>query len=221
MAEEKALLKEDAVSVMGVADSKAEELKPEIRVGVKEDIEDMRRRLKAIVSRVVVFGLNTPANSVVAEIARRTGLVDEKWVQLTSIEVQNNLQREFFKRVPRDERIVFIPHCLRDAKNCVAPIDEDGYHCQKCGRCVIGKITAECEKRGMKWYMCGSGSQVQNLILKHRPKAIVGIACFNEIQMALEKLKTNNVPTQAVLLRKSGCVNTEVVLDDIVEVLDL
>ena len=223
MAETKALMEEEAVSVVGVADSNAEvpEPKEEIKIGVKEDIEDLRKRLKSIITKFVVIGLNTPANAIVAEVAKRTGMVDEKWVQYTTIEVQNNLHREFFRKIPRGERVVFIPHCLRDAKNCIAPIDDDGYHCQKCGRCVIAKITTECEKRGMKWYMCGGGSQVQNLIVKHRPKAIIGIACFNEIQMALEKLKMANAPIQAVLLRKSGCVNTEVVLDDIVEVLDL
>jgi len=223
MTHAKPVLKEDAVSIVGVADSKASpaEPGPEIKVGVKEDIEDIRRRLKSLISRTVVVGLNTPVSGLVTDVMRRSGLVDEKWAQFTTIEVENNLQMEFFRRVPRHERIVFIPHCLRDTKNCAAPIDEDGYHCKKCGRCVIARITAECEKRGMKWYMCGGGSQVQNLIMKHRPKAIVGIACFNEIQMALEKLKAANAPTQAVMLRKSGCVNTEVVLQDVIDALDL
>ena len=218
-----AVLKEDAISVVGGADPKAEpaEEKLEVRVGVREDVDDMRRRLKSLISKAVVFGLNTPANAIVADIMKKSGLVDEKWVQFTTIEVQNNLQREFIRKTPKHERVVFIPHCLRDAKNCVAPVDEDGYHCKKCGRCVIAKITAECEKRGMRWYMCGGGSQVQNLIMKHKPKAIVGIACFNEIQMALEKLKEYNVPIQAVLLRKSGCVNTEVVLQEVIDTLDI
>jgi hypothetical protein len=232
MAEEAKRIREDSVTVIGVPDSKASPAVPGedapareeggagIRVGVKEDVADIRRRIKGFVSRALRVGFNTPVSAIAEDVVKKTGLVDEKWVHYTTVQVNNNISREFFMRVPKSERVVFIPHCLRDAKNCKADVDEDGYHCKKCGRCPIGQITAGCEARGMKWYMCGGGSQVINIIQRKKPKAIIGIACFNEIQMALEKLNKSNAPIQAVMLRRSGCVNTDVDVEEVWEVLD-
>jgi len=222
MAQAKAI-SEESVSVVGLAEAGASP-NPEaatVKVGVKEDIEDLKRRIKGIIAKLFVVGLNTPASSIVEDVLKRTGVVDEKWVHYTTVQVSNGVYREAFMKVPRGERIVFIPHCLRDARNCVAPIDEEGYHCAKCGRCVIRKITDECDKRGMKWYMCGGGSQVINIIQNTKPRAIIGIACYNEIQMAMEKLKGGATPVQSVMLKKSGCVNTEADLAEVIEVLDL
>ena len=231
-------ISEEAVSVVGIAspisagakpaeakaellwreaEAKAEPWKQqaEVKIGFRADLEDVRARVKNLLVKVLSLGLNTPLNSVFAGIMKKTGLVDEKWVQYTSIQVENSLFKEFFLKVPRSERVLFIPHCMRDAKNCIAPIDEDGYHCKKCGRCPIAKITEEAERLGIKWYMCGGGSQVVNIIQREKPKAIIGIACYNEIQMALEKLRTANIPIKAVMLKKSGCLNTEVDLDEV------
>lgn len=225
-------ISEEAVSVVGIASAapvakekpaevKAEPWKqPEVKVGIREDLDDIRRRLKSLAVKAFSLTFNTPLNSLFTGVMKRTGLVDEKWVNYTSIEIENNLSREFFAKIPKSERVLFIPHCLRDAKGCTAPVDENGYHCVKCGRCAIAKITAEAERNGIRWYMCGGGSQVVNIIQREKPKAVIGIACYNEIQMALEKLRATNIPIRAVLLKKSGCVGTEVDLDDVFAVLN-
>jgi len=214
---------EAVVSVVGVAQPglkpAAKEDEP-IKVGVKEDLEDIKQRIKLFLSTAMVISLNTPARSIIEGLIKRIGLFDEKWIHYTHVQMQNNMFKDAFKKVQKSDRVVFIPHCLRDVKNCKAPIDEDGYHCTKCGRCVIGRIVEECEKRGMKWYMCGGGTQVINIINRTKPKAIIGIACYNEIMLALEKLKGSGVPLQAVMLRKSGCVNTEVDLNEVIEIFD-
>jgi len=233
MAEES--ISEEYVTVVGIPEAKAvpaekmgedgkgtELRKPagEVKVGVKEDVEDIKRRIKALLSKTLMVGLNTPGSSIVEEVVKKTGVLDEKWVHYTSVQLQNNISRENFARVPRGERIVFIPHCLRNVQKCKAPVDEDGYHCLKCGNCVIAKITAGCEQRGIRWYMVGGGSQLINIVARLKPKAIIGIACFNEISLAWEKLKGSSSPIQAVMLKKSGCVNTELDLNELWEVLD-
>jgi len=232
MAEKKTAAREEVLTVVGIANPQEKPVKArldagpgtkpngEVKVGLREDLDDIRKRIKGTVAKTLSLGLNTPANAIVGEVMKKTGLVDEKWVQYTSIEIENNVYREFFSKIPKGERVLFIPHCLRDVKGCIAPIDEDGYHCKKCGRCAIAKITAEAERNGIRWYMCGGGSQVMNIIKKVRPKAVIGIACYAEIQMALEKLRATNTPLQVVLLKKSGCVGTEVDLDEVFAVLN-
>jgi len=212
----------EEITIVGVADSKAQpelKAKPEVKVGMKEDLDDMKRRIRDAVSKTIVVGLNTPIADALAEVMKKTGVIDDKLTSYASVQIFNNLYKEQYNRVPKEERVVFIPHCLRDAKNCIAKVDEDGYHCAKCGKCSIAKITEMCEQHGMKWYMCGGGSQVLNIIQRTRPKAILGIACYNEIQMAYDKLK-GRAPLQAVLLRKSGCVNTELDLNELAEALE-
>lgn len=225
---------EKDISVLGVANHSEQEIKRAVKEKTKQvlrspkyadyfrqDVEEIRKMLKGVLAKTLQVGLNTPVQAIAQDVMSMTGIVDERWVQYTNIEIQNNLYKEFFINVPKNERFVFVPHCLRDVKNCIAEVDEEGYHCRKCGRCAISKIWTEAEKNNQRIFMTGGGSQVINLIKKHQPKAVIGVACFNEIQMALEKLKGSNIPLQAVMLRKSGCVNTLVDLDDVFEKMNL
>jgi len=69
--------------------------------------------------------------------------------------------------------------------------------------------------------VCPGGSMVQALIEKHQPKAVLGICCFVEAQMAFEGLKGKNIGVQAVLLSKAGCVDTDINLEEVKEKMDL
>ena len=176
---------------------------------------DMRIRIKELLGRIAT---STPSLEA-AELAKRTttelGVEDEDLVNFTLVEAMNVISRRRYVRVPADERVLLIPHCLRDPERCKAPIDDEGYHCLKCGACIIAEITRSAEEKGIKWYMVGGGSHAIRIIKNARPKAILGIACFDEAMMALAKTGEYGIPTQAVLLRKDGCINTEVDLDDV------
>jgi len=188
-----------------------------------EDVDGktIRSRIKEFIARSVSIGLNMSISDVVAGATRKLGVLDEKWANYTTVEVVNGLNRDWIKKIPKNERFVFIPHCLRNAKVCKAQIDEDGYHCEKCGACAIDTIVRECEKRGMRWFVVGGGAQVANIIAKYKPKGVIGIACFPELKMAMEKYGEMKLPGQTVLLKKAGCVNTEVDMDEILEKFDL
>jgi hypothetical protein len=146
---------------------------------------------------------------------------DEDLLNYTFIEAGNVLNRESYMHIPTQDRILLIPHCLRDHENCIAPVDDEGYHCQKCGRCVINDITLKAEARGIKWYMVGGGSHAIRIVKIARPRAVLGIACFNDAKAATEKIGEYGIPTQAVLLSKDGCVNTEVDFERVSEGIDL
>jgi hypothetical protein len=177
--------------------------------------------IKSLVRKSLKIKRKLSPRAIVKKIMKESGLVDEKWINYTRITLHNNLHIDEYKKVPKEDRVLFIPHCLRDAKNCVASADEEGYHCKKCGKCIIAKIVTEAEKNKMKWYICGGGSQVINIVNKIKPKAIAGIACYNEIQMALKKLRCVNIPILAILLKKAGCIGTEVELEEVSEILNL
>lgn len=161
----------------------------------------------------------------IEELAEKIGLElelgDEDLINFAYIEAGNVLNQNAYEYVKQADRIVLIPHCLRDAEKCIAPIDEDGYHCQKCGACIISEITQAAEDRGIKWYMVGGGSHAIRIVKNARPRAVFGIACFDDAKLAVDKIGEYGIPTQAVLLSKAGCVNTEVDLDRVLVKLDI
>jgi hypothetical protein len=157
------------------------------------------------------------AEGVISEL----GITDETLVNFTLIEAGNVLNQSAYEYVKQDERIVLIPHCLRDVEKCIAPIDDEGYHCKKCGACVIADITTAAEERGIKWYMVGGGSHAIRIVKNAHPKAVFGIACYDDAKLAVDKIGSYGIPTQAVLLSKAGCVNTEVDLDRVLVKLDI
>lgn len=149
------------------------------------------------------------------------GIDDEDLSNFTFIEAGNVIHQNAYEYVKKEDRIVLIPHCLRNAEKCIAPIDDEGYHCEKCGACIIAEITQAAEDRGINWYMVGGGSHAINIVKNARPRAVFGIACYDDAKLGVEKVGEYGIPTQAVLLSKAGCVNTEVEIDKVIATLDL
>jgi len=184
--------------------------------------DGIKRKIRDFAARATAIGLHTSISDIANKLVKSIGVMDEKWGKYTTIELHNGLNKEFYKAVPKKDRVVFIPHCLRNVKECKMPIDEDGYHCLKCGKCVINEIVKECDRNGMGYFIVGGGSQVINIVNKHKPNAFLGIACFNELQMAVEKLGGGSrFPGQGVMLKKDGCVNTEVDMAEIMEKINM
>ncbi len=182
---------------------------------------DMRSRIIDLLEKTAVSDPSLSVDELVQIVTSRLEIEEESLVNHTHIEATNILNRVQYESVPIEKRIVLIPHCLRDAERCKAPIDDEGYHCLKCGACVIAKITQATEEKGLKWYMVGGGSQVINIVKNARPNAVLGIACYTEASMAVEKINGYGIPTQAVLLSKDGCINTEVDFDKVAAKIDI
>ncbi len=182
---------------------------------------DVRIRIKELLGGIAKSEPSLEPAELAKQVTTKLHVEDEDLVNFTLIEAMNVLSRRRYVRAPADERILLIPHCLRDPKRCKAPIDDEGYHCLKCGACVIAEITRNAEERGIKWYMVGGGSHVMNIVKNIRPKAVLGIACYDEAIMAYGKISEYGIPAQAVLLSKAGCINTEVDLDAVLASFDL
>ena len=182
------------------------------------DIRDqIRKLLETYTMTETVLTVEELTDRVKSELE----LTDEDLLNYTFIEAGNVLNQNAYEYVRQEDRIVLIPHCLRDAEKCIAPIDDEGYHCQKCGACVISDITLAADERGIKWYMVGGGSHAIRIVKNARPRAVFGIACFDDAKLAVDKIGEYGIPTQAVLLSKAGCVNTEVDLDRVLVKLDI
>ena len=161
------------------------------------------------------------AASIATKIAKDLGL-SGRMIDYTHIELRNSLNESRFKQVPYNERMLLLPHCLRNAKECNAKYSDDGLDCLKCNKCKIPEIAKLAEKLGYKKIACvPGGSMVEKLVLKYKPKAIVGVACSAELNLGMDKMHEYNLPSQSVLLLKDGCKDTEASIPEIREKLEL
>lgn len=155
-------------------------------------------------------------------IAKTLGLND-RLINYTHIELRNKLNEFKFRKVPFKKRIIFLPQCLRNSKVCKAELTEEGWQCKECGGCIIPKINSMAKEIGYKkLFIVPGGSMVFNLINKYKPEAVVGVACFPELNLAVSRLKgEGHLAAQAVMLLKDGCKDTAVNFDEVKEKLDL
>jgi hypothetical protein len=153
------------------------------------------------------------------ELCRFTKKSKER-VYKTFIYKQNKLQVDKFASIPFNERIVFVPHCMRNTAVCSAVEKDSCYICAECGGCKINdivKLTRESNYRNL--YIVKGGRVIEKIIKKQKPGAVVGIACFFEGDQAFKMLKGGNVAVQFVSLTKDGCAATDTDLTEVEKVL--
>jgi len=184
-------------------------------------VVDIRAKIRELLEIFAATETILTPEALAEKVKSELEIDDEDLTNFTLIEAGNVLNQSAYEYVKLEDRIVLIPHCLRDAEKCIAPIDENGYHCKKCGACIIAEITQAAEDRGIKWYMVGGGSHAIQIVKNARPRAVFGIACYDDAKLAVDKIGEYGIPTQAVLLSKAGCVNTEVDIDRVLVKLDI
>ncbi|MEM2869997.1 MAG: DUF116 domain-containing protein [Thermoplasmata archaeon] len=151
---------------------------------------------------------------------KKGGISDAKLALL------NLLQRDNFSRVPPSERILFLPHCLRNPKQCRAESTDEGLVCRHCSPdCSINRLTTHARSRGYRVFVVPGGEMVFNIIEKYRPGAVLGVACRHELAQAAERIAGSKgalgFAYQGVALLRSGCVGTQVDVEAVKEVIEL
>jgi hypothetical protein len=139
----------------------------------------------------------------------RLAKVDEDIVDEVGVRLRNNIGRKEFLRVPKTERIIFIPQCLRSI-NCPAKLTPEGIKCLACGLCGIGEAKKNAEGLGYKFFVVPGSSFIKRIVKKYRPRAIVGVGCQMEIKEGLDMCRSRGIPAVGVPLLQAGCVATKV-----------
>ena len=145
----------------------------------------------------------------------------EDKANLALIDRLNQKHMEEFRKIPYEDRILFLPQCMRNADVCKAENTEMGYVCKHCGACSISEIKKTAEEIGYKVFIVPGGRMIYKIVKKFRPKAAVGVACSFELAEAMEKLTEARLTGQGVLLDKDGCRNTCVNKESTIELLYL
>ena len=130
-----------------------------------------------------------------------------------NLKIINRINRENikeFRKIPFEERALFLPQCLRNADDCKAKSTDMGYECVHCGNCAISEIKRKAEGMGYSVFIVPGGRMVYNIMENARPKGVIGVACPFELAEAMEKVTDVGIPCQGILLDKDGCRNTAV-----------
>ena len=145
------------------------------------------------------------AREILAEADLGEGYVGWAMVMLSSA-----FWRDQVSSVPPERRLFLLPHCLKHAEGCPADYDEFGLDCKTCGACSIADFRGMAEDMGYKVLVAEGSPIVLKIIVSGYVDAIVGVACLNVLEKAIDKILLAGIPCMAVPLLSSDCRNTSV-----------
>lgn len=174
--------------------------------------------IENVVNKLIELGIDLGTKDAVKSALQGLN-ADTSMVDDIYISVKNRLNLKSYSKVPRNERVLFLPQCLRHSTRCIAELTDTGYVCKRCGACSIPNILDEAEKHGTKVYIVPGGSMVFKIVKTTRPKACAGVGCYQEVEEAISKISLLKIPTQGIPLTKDGCKDTEVDLERVFNVL--
>ena len=144
-----------------------------------------------------------------------------QYTGFTSVCIANEFWREQVQATDFSRRLLLMPHCLKHAEGCPADYDEFGLDCRKCGACSVADFKTRAEDLGYKVLVSEGTPIVLKIIVSGHVDAIVGVACLNVLEKALDKILLAGVPCVAVPLLSSNCKSTSVDEDWVMEFINL
>ena len=134
----------------------------------------------------------------------------EGYLGWTMVALSTEFWRDQVASVPHERRLLLLPHCLKHAEGCPADYDQFGLDCKRCGACSIADFRTVAEEMGYKVLVAEGSPIVMKIIISGYVDAIVGVACLNVLEKAIDKVLLAGVPCMAVPLLSSDCRNTSV-----------
>ena len=128
----------------------------------------------------------------------------------TMVILASEFWRDHVAATPPSRRLFLLPHCLKHAEGCPADYDQFGLDCKTCGACSIADLRAQAEEQGYKVLVAEGSPIVMKIIVSGHVDAIVGVACLNVLEKAIDKILLAGIPCMAVPLLSSDCRNTAV-----------
>jgi geranylgeranyl pyrophosphate synthase len=144
----------------------------------------------------------------------------EGYVGWTMVALSTAFWREQVMAVPTGRRLLLLPHCLRDTESCPADYDEFGLRCEDCGACRLTGLREFARRMGYRVLIAEGSPIVMQIILAGHIDAVLGVACLNSLEKALDKLLLVGLPSMAVPLLKSTCRHTSTDEDWVREMID-
>ncbi|MCG8648632.1 MAG: polyprenyl synthetase family protein, partial [Pirellulales bacterium] len=124
--------------------------------------------------------------------------------------ISSEFWKDSLSAVPPHRRLFLLPHCLKHAEGCPADYDQFGMNCKECGACSIADFRGLAEEMGYRVLVAEGSPVVMKIIVGGYVDAVVGVACLNVLEKAIDKVLLAGIPCMAVPLLSSDCRNTKV-----------
>lgn len=132
----------------------------------------------------------------------------ETYLGFSMVLVGNFFWKRQFLAIPFERRMLLLPHCLKHAEGCPAEYTEFGLDCERCGACSIADYKVRAEQLGYKVLVAEGSPVVLKIIVSGYIDGILGVACLNVLEKAIDKVLIAGVPSYAVPLHSGDCMNT-------------
>lgn len=132
----------------------------------------------------------------------------EKFLGFAMVMIGNFFWKQQFLGIPFHRRMLLLPHCLKHAEGCPAEYTEFGLDCERCGACSIADYKVRAEQLGYKVLVAEGSPVVLKIIVSGYIDGILGVACLNVLEKAIDKILIAGVPSYAVPLHSGDCMNT-------------
>ncbi len=154
------------------------------------------------------------------DLLKQAGL-EEQYLGFAMVSISNEFWRDQVSSIAFNRRLLLLPHCLKNAEGCPADYDEFGLDCRKCGACEVADFKTKAEDLGYKVLVSEGTPIVLKIIVSGHVDAIVGVACLNVLEKAIDKILLAGIPCVAAPLLSSNCRSTSVDNDWVFELIGL
>ncbi len=135
---------------------------------------------------------------------------------LVDLQAVNLIERKRF--LATKKRALVLPHCSRKFMDgrCKSIFDPaiPSYVCAHCSNdCQINQAVSHAQKKGYDVFVVPGGSCIGKILKSAHYEGVVGVACGEEIKLAIELMNGEGMAGQSVPLIKNGCSNTVFSMD--------
>ncbi len=131
--------------------------------------------------------------------------LSDAYVGWTMVALSSAFWRDQVTAIPPHRRLLLLPHCMRNADVCQAEYDQFGLRCRNCGGCSLGSLRASAERQGYRVLIAEGSPIVMQILLAGQVDAVLGVACLNSLEKALDKILLVGLPSMAVPLLSALC----------------
>ena len=133
--------------------------------------------------------------------------ISKEKIEQSFIEVNNHLVLKQHIKVPPDRLLILTPHCIQ-LDSCTFKVTRDINNCHQCGRCGVGSLLGLAQKYGLHVTISTGGTLARQAVKQCRPKAIVAVACENDMTSGIQDVFP--LPVLGVLNERPNgpCFNT-------------
>jgi geranylgeranyl pyrophosphate synthase len=135
--------------------------------------------------------------------------VSAESIEYIMVLLNNAVWHDTVASIPYERRLLLLPICLRNIRECPAELDEFGLLCEACGRCNIGSLQSMAEDLGYVVLIAEGSTVVSRLLEGGKVDAVIGVSCLSALEKSFPHMADGAVPGLAIPLTVDGCVGTE------------